>query len=170
MTIGSPLQGEVNPIDPIGFTATVANLGTAGPVAAPVSGAIVAWRLLGAEGGPFRLRVLRPLGGPSFTAVGSSSAATAWGPGLEAFPTALPVQAGDLIGLDVVPGQQVGTMVGSVSTVAAWNPPVGEGESRAYTESGAAGYCACAGCSSSTSTGTSSATATRATITARCSG
>lgn len=140
VTIGSPLQGELKTVGPIGLTATVANLGTAGPVAAPVSGAIVQWRLLGAKGGPFRLRVLRPLGGPSFTAVGSSPAVTAFASGLETFPAALPVQAGDLIGLDVVPGQQVGTMVSSASTVAAWNPPLADGESRPYTESGAAGY------------------------------
>ncbi len=139
-TIGSPLQGEVKSIGPTGLTATVANLGTAGPVAAPVSGAIVQWRLLGAKGGPFRLRVLRPLGGPNFTAVASSPAVTALGPGLETFPTVLPVQAGDLIGMDVVPGQQVGTVISSTSTVAAWNPPLGDGESRSYTEAGAGGY------------------------------
>jgi len=140
VTIGSPLQGELKTISPIGLTATVANLGAAGPVAAPVSGAIVQWRLLGMKGGPFRLRVLRPLGGSSFSAVGSSPAVIAFGPGLETFPSALPVQAGDLIGLDVVPGQQVGTLVSAVSTVAAWNPPLADGESRAYTEAGAGGY------------------------------
>jgi len=140
VTIGSPLQGEVKSIGPTGLTATVANLGTAGPVAAPVSGAIVQWRLLGAKGGPFRLRVLRPRGGPNFTAVSSSPAVTALGPGLEAFPTALPVQAGDLIGLDVVPGQQVGTLVSSASTVAAWNPSLSDGESRPHTEAATGGF------------------------------
>ena len=139
VTIGSPLQGELKSIGPIGLTATVANLGTAGPVAAPVSGAIVQWRLLGAKGGPFRLRVLRPAG-PSYTSVSSSPAVVALGPGLETFPTVLPVQAGDLIGMDVVPGQQVGTMISSASTVAAWNPPLADGESRAPTEAGVGGY------------------------------
>lgn len=140
VTIGSSLQGEVKPIGPTGFAVTVANLGATGPAAAPVSGAIVQWRLLGAKGGPFRLRVLRPLGGSNFSAVSSSAAVTAFGPGLEAFPAALPVQAGDLIGLDAASGQQVGTILSSVSSLAAWNPPLSEGESRPYTEAGDGGY------------------------------
>lgn len=141
VVIGSPLQGEVKPIGPIAFAVTVANLRSTGrPVAAPVSGAIVQWRLLGAKGGPFRLRVLRPLGGSSFSAVSSSAPATAFGPGLETFPTALPVQAGDLIGLDAASGQQLGTISSSASTVAAWNPPLADGESRAATEAGDGGY------------------------------
>ena len=74
----------------------------------PVSGVIVRWHLLKAAGGPFRLRVLRPAGGSSYTAVGTSVAATAATPGLETFTTELPIQAGDTIGLDIIKGLKAG--------------------------------------------------------------
>lgn len=66
----------------------------------PVSGAIVRWRLQGAEGGPFYLRVLRPNGSGGYTAVGTSNPATPSGSGLQTFAANLPIQAGDLIGVD----------------------------------------------------------------------
>lgn len=66
----------------------------------PVNGAIVRWRMQDAEGGPFKLRVLRPNGSGAYTAVGTSNAATPSGGGLQTFTANLPVQAGDLIGVD----------------------------------------------------------------------
>jgi len=41
-------------------------------LSSPVNGLIVRWRLQGAVGGPFTLRVLRPNGSGAYTAVGSS--------------------------------------------------------------------------------------------------
>lgn len=67
---------------------------------APVNGAIVRWRVQDAEGGPFRLRVLRPTGSGAYTAVGTSNPATPSGPGLQTFSANLPIRAGDLIGID----------------------------------------------------------------------
>ena len=69
-------------------------------LASPVSGAIVRWRVQGAVGGPFYLRVLRPNGKGGYEAAGKSAAATPTGPGLQTFDTNLPIQAGDLIGID----------------------------------------------------------------------
>lgn len=69
-------------------------------LASPVSGVIVRWRLQGAKGGPFRLRVLRPNGAGAYTAVGTSDPATVLSPGLQTFATNLPLKAGDLIGVD----------------------------------------------------------------------
>jgi hypothetical protein len=69
-------------------------------LASPVSGAIVRWRVQGAVGGPFYLRVLRPNGKGAYEAVGKSSPATPAGPGLQTFETNLKIQAGDLIGID----------------------------------------------------------------------
>lgn len=66
----------------------------------PVNGAIVRWRVQDAEGGPFYLRVLRPNGSGGYTAVGTSNPATPSGPGLQTFTANLPIQAGDLIGVD----------------------------------------------------------------------
>jgi hypothetical protein len=67
----------------------------------PVTGAIVRWRMQDPEGGPFALRVLRPNGTGGYMAAGTSNPVTpAAGGGLQTFTANLPVQAGDLIGVD----------------------------------------------------------------------
>jgi hypothetical protein len=65
----------------------------------PVNGAIVRWRVQGAEGGPFFLRVLRPNGSGGYSAMGTSNPAKPSGT-LQTFSTNLPIRAGDLIGID----------------------------------------------------------------------
>lgn len=69
-------------------------------LASPVNGAIVRWRVQGAVGGPFFLRVLHPDGKGSYEATATSQGATPSGTGLQTFSTNLKVQAGDLIGID----------------------------------------------------------------------
>jgi hypothetical protein len=69
-------------------------------LSSPVNGAIVRWRLQGASGGPFFLRVLHPNGKGAFEATGTSLPATPASEGLQTFSTNLKVQAGDLIGID----------------------------------------------------------------------
>lgn len=66
----------------------------------PVSGAIVRWRVQGAEGGPFYLRVLRPNGSGGYMAAGTSNPAIPTNNELQTFTANLPVKAGDLIGVD----------------------------------------------------------------------
>jgi hypothetical protein len=66
----------------------------------PVTGAIVRWRVQGAEGGPFYLRVLRPNGSGAYAGVGTSGGATPSGTGVQTFNANLPIRAGDLIGID----------------------------------------------------------------------
>lgn len=66
----------------------------------PVTGAIVRWRMQDATGGPFYLRVLRPNGTGGYMAAGTSNPASPSGTGLQTFTANLPVQAGDLIGID----------------------------------------------------------------------
>jgi hypothetical protein len=66
----------------------------------PVNGAIVRWRVQGAKGGPFFLRVLHPTGTGAFTASGSSLPVTPANVGLQTFSTNIPVHTGDLIGID----------------------------------------------------------------------
>ncbi len=66
----------------------------------PVSGAIVRWRMQGAKGGPFFLRVLHPNGTGAYTASGTSGAVTPTDTGLQTFTANLRVKAGDLIGID----------------------------------------------------------------------
>jgi IPT/TIG domain/PASTA domain len=106
ITVGSVLPpGSV--ATPFGQVQTLFN--TALPesganLASPVTGTIVRWRMQDAEGGPFYLRVLRPNGSGAFTAVGTSNAAAPAGPGLQTFTANLPIQAGDLIGVDPTSG------------------------------------------------------------------
>jgi len=66
----------------------------------PVNGAIVRWRVIGAEGGPFFLRVLHATGTGAYSASGTSNPVTPSSAELQTFPANLSVKAGDLIGID----------------------------------------------------------------------
>lgn len=68
-------------------------------LASPETGTIVRWRMQGAKGGPFYLRVLRPNGIGAYTAVATSNPVTASG-GLQTFAANVPIKTGDLIGVD----------------------------------------------------------------------
>jgi hypothetical protein len=102
ISIGSVLPKEPAPTE-FGRVQTFFNtaLPEAGStLASPVTGAIVRWRVQGAEGGPFYLRVLRPNGKGAFEAAGRSQGETPANAGLQTFQTNLAIKAGDLIGLD----------------------------------------------------------------------
>jgi hypothetical protein len=127
ITFGSPLSSPFEPGVASGGSGTFANLAFGEPGAratSPVTGAIISWRV-GDANGPFRLRVLRPSGG-AYTAVGSSPTELAVGgpgSGAQTFAAAVPIQAGDLIGLDINNGNKIGIHTGDVSDVAAvWVP------------------------------------------------
>ena len=101
VTIGSPLTQTFKPVV-FGEIATVANVSLPEPgaqVTSPVAGAVIRWRVLAAEGGPFKLRVLRPASG-GFLGAGSSAPVVPGSLGAHTFTTRLPVQVGDLIGID----------------------------------------------------------------------
>jgi IPT/TIG domain-containing protein/PASTA domain-containing protein len=66
----------------------------------PVDGVIVRWRVQGAVGGPFYLRVLHPTGSGAYEATQISAGTSPAGPGLQTFTTNLPVNSGDLVGVD----------------------------------------------------------------------
>lgn len=66
----------------------------------PVNGAIVRWKVQGAKGGPFTLRVLHPNGVGAYTATGTSQSVKPNGLGIETFSTQLPIRSGDLIAVD----------------------------------------------------------------------
>jgi hypothetical protein len=73
---------------------------TGANLASPVNGAIVRWKVQGAVGGPFTLRVLHPNGSGAYTASGTSQPVKPVGLGIETFSTQLPVRSGDLIAID----------------------------------------------------------------------
>jgi IPT/TIG domain/PASTA domain len=102
VTIGSVLPTTYT-LTPFGqpqtlFNTTLPEKGA--KLTSPVDGAIVRWRMLGAKGGPFYLRVLHPNGSGAYKATQSSTAATPTGEGLQTFSTNVPVQSGDQIGID----------------------------------------------------------------------
>lgn len=102
ISIGSALPAK---FEPTKFERVQTLFNTALPeagstLASPVSGAIIRWRVQGAEGGPFYLRVLRPNGKGAYEAVGKSGPETPPDPKVHDFQTNLKVQAGDLIGID----------------------------------------------------------------------
>jgi hypothetical protein len=102
VTVGSVLPVTFTP-STFGQVATRFN--TALPekganLVSPVNGAIVRWRIQGASGGPYYLRVLHPTGNGAYTAVGTSPAATPSGTGLQTFAANMPIHAGDLVGVD----------------------------------------------------------------------
>jgi hypothetical protein len=73
---------------------------TGANLASPVDGAVVRWRVQGASGGPFYLRVLHPNSKGAYEAAGTSLPVTPAGEGLQTFATNLKVKAGDLVGID----------------------------------------------------------------------
>ena len=102
ITVGSVLPPGSTPTE---FKSVETFFNTALPekganLTSPVSGAIVRWRMQDPVGGPFYLRVLRPNGSGGYMAAGTSNPVTPAGSGLQTFTANLPVQAGDLIGVD----------------------------------------------------------------------
>lgn len=102
VTIGSVLP-PVTGSEP--FTSVRTQFNTALPEAgakltSPVTGVIVRWRVIGAKGGPFYLRVLRPNNSGAYEAAGTSLPATPADTGLQTFTANLPIKAGDMIGID----------------------------------------------------------------------
>jgi hypothetical protein len=137
VTVGSPLtQGFL----PASFNAvgTVINSTLTEPgatVASPITGTVIRWRVTGASGGPFKLRVLRPAGGLSFTGAGTSAPATPAGASTQVFSTALPIQAGDVIGLDNSNEKDsIGVSMPPGAQFLFWEPPLADGATEAGKE------------------------------------
>ncbi len=104
----------------------------------PVNGAIVRWRVQGAKGGPFALRVLHQNGSGAFAAAGTSLPATPTGTGLQTFTTSLPIQAGDQIGIDPTnPSDEIGFASVPGASFAVIFPPPPDGATVPPSEGGA---------------------------------
>ncbi|HEY8002059.1 MAG TPA: hypothetical protein VID76_08990 [Solirubrobacterales bacterium] len=144
VTVGSklanPADGTVcGPALPSSCTASIAGLITAdaaaGGAKVPTAGVIVSWQIKYAGGTAIsaNLRVIRANAGVGRSAAGSLSAT----PGTYEFPTRLPVQAGDQIGVDLPTGL-VGIGVAHVATgdlLNEWQPALAEGSATAPTSS-----------------------------------
>ncbi len=105
-------------------------------LASPVNGAVVRWRIQGAKGGPFFLRVLHPNGSGAYTATGTSLPATPTGTGVETFSTSIPIHSGDLIGIDPSnPTDEIGIAPVAGASFGFIAPPPFEGSTVAPTQS-----------------------------------
>jgi hypothetical protein len=134
VTVGSPLTQQFEPqgcieictVIPTGFEDGSALVGS------PVTGAVVRWRILQASPAhQYRLRVVNRAGTATFIGAGASAPATPAGSGLETFATALPIQAGQMIGLDLQSGASIGVFEDlTTSSFAFFAPRLGEGEAR----------------------------------------
>jgi hypothetical protein len=89
----------------------------------PVNGTIVQWRVTTGGTGQYVLRVVRPAGGGLYAGVGSSPA-TVTNAGANSFPANLPIQAGDLIGVDVPTMQGIAVGLVAGSSYVGWGTPL----------------------------------------------
>jgi hypothetical protein len=130
VVVGSPLTKTFKSTLTGAVSSTYTNRTLAsGNATSPVSGVIVRWSILDATGGPFILTVLRP-GLPGFaTALAASGSVTPTSTDLQSFPTNLPIQAGDSIGLTIFGNTSaIGHATGTKIDI--WEPALAIGESR----------------------------------------
>src|ERR1700744_1406155 len=105
---------------------------TGASVASPVNGEIVRWKVQGAVGGPFKLRVLHPNGAGAYTATGTSQEVKPLGPGIETFPTQLSIRSGDLISVDSTnPTDEIGVATVAGAGFGIFTSPPFEGSTNA---------------------------------------
>lgn len=129
ITLGSPLTGSFAPahFNTVGTVAINALPEPGAVVASPVNGAVIAWHVIDAQGGPFKLRIVHPSGGV-FIGAGTSAPATPTSTSIQTFPTNLPINAGDLIGIDNSQKEdQIGVLEANGASFIAWLPSLPEG-------------------------------------------
>lgn len=137
VTVGSVLPSTFTPAE---FGKATTQFNTTLPqsganLVSPVNGAILRWRIQGAKGGPFYLRVLRPNGKGAYEAVGTSLAATPASEGIQTFSTNLRIHAGDLIGIDATnPADQIGVADTAGASFAQLTAPLFENATVAPSE------------------------------------
>jgi IPT/TIG domain/PASTA domain len=132
ITVGSPTTTGVSSAT-VGNPATLLNLALGEPGAnlkSPVTGAIVRWHVTGFTGGPWRLRVLTPLGGLGYTGSGASAPAVPTSVATQTFTTNLPIKAGQTIAVDNTnSSDQIGLIAAAAGAYGYFVPPLGEGVS-----------------------------------------
>jgi hypothetical protein len=102
VTIGSPLGSSFAPVEyTVLATAANTDLPEAGAtLTSPITGTIVRWRIGGAIGGPYRLRVLTPFGSDVFGGVATSGPVTSGSAEIRTIAANLPIRTGQTIGVD----------------------------------------------------------------------
>ena len=128
VVVGHPIGGVFAQGEAI-QASTVANLRLSDPGAlstSPVTGAVITLRLF-RPNGTFRLRVLHP-SGSGYVATASSPPFPTASDGIQFVPVAVPIQAGDAIGLDLSQGATLDVEVKKTEPLTAlWSPPLPDG-------------------------------------------
>ena len=139
VTVGSPLTAVFGGVFGSAPSGTWVNAVLPEPganVSSPVSGNVVRWRLAGNHNdGPFKLRVLHPDGTGKYTPVATSDQVTPTA-GPKTFDTTLPIQAGDVVALDVITGSNIGVSAVPGANLLNWTPSLADGATEApdYTD------------------------------------
>ncbi len=137
LTVGSPIEGNFATAK-INVAATFLNLAVTGPDAeltSPVDGAIVNFRVLGGEGGPYVIRALRPRGG-SYKAVASGNPVYFGEEVTTPKFKPVPIREGDAIGLDIPVNAKIGISAAQPGSAwAAFVPSLTDGSTAALTKS-----------------------------------
>jgi hypothetical protein len=133
--VGSPLEGKLVS-GRAGKEGTYFNAALGEPganVVSPIDGAIIALNMEGIGAGiPYRLRILSPNGGSSYTARASSKTFIPDAQGDGEFRTLL-IKAGETVGIDMpAEGKLGGYETGPGSAYAFWVPPLGDGSALPY--------------------------------------
>lgn len=137
VTVGSPLIGSFSPAG-IGTGNTLFNKkGPPVPVS-PATGAVIGWNITGAEGGPYYLRLLTPVGTTEFTGAGKSGPATPLTTGVQHFATLLPIKAGQMIAFDHTnSSDKIGILAAATNEWGFFPAALGEGATGTPNLSGA---------------------------------
>jgi hypothetical protein len=124
---------------PSTWTNTVLPAG--GTLTSPSDGTIVRWRIVGAGGGPFELRVLTPVGGTTYTGAGTGPPQIPTTDATETFPASLPIRAGQIVGFDNTGSMDTfASMAAPGATYTDWSPPLADGSTLPYTNPYGADY------------------------------
>ncbi|HST70467.1 MAG TPA: IPT/TIG domain-containing protein [Solirubrobacterales bacterium] len=127
VTVGSPASPTTGGENTQPILFINAGMGAAGGIAtSPIDGTIIRWRVNGFEG-PWRLRVLTPNGGPTYTGSGTGAAENVPDKGLHAYATALPVKAGQTIGIESTGQAWFGAAPSPGASFAVFAPPLPDG-------------------------------------------
>jgi hypothetical protein len=118
---------------PNGTAANLALPETGSHAASPVNGVIVHWSVVDTEGPAVTLSVLQPAGGASYKAVGSSAPTAISGLGRQTFAADIPIQTGDVVGLNLVEADRFGLVEMPGATAASWIPALPEGDTAPYS-------------------------------------
>ncbi len=119
-----------------GLAGTWANIGLppGANLTSPSDGTIVRWRIVGATGGPFRLRVLTPVGGTRYTGAGTGPPQTPTTNATETFPANLPIKVGQIVGYDNTNNSDtIAFRTATGATYTDWNPALADGDTLPYT-------------------------------------